>query len=218
MADETAETAVTQSTDDAPRSAADDLALIRAMMAAGRRRAGINGSHLILWGALLAAAFFSQYASYVGWLPGLGNEIWIVMTAVGWAGSIYLGRKNGRPCNEHNPALEAYGSAWMGVGITMLLFLFATAFGKGQIGPSAATMLSSGVIGSAFFVMGMVLKMRPMFMAAAGWWAMMVYVIVTPRMEVEILLVLTAAALLLILGPGVYLQRLAKSEGAAGGA
>lgn len=194
------------------RSAESDLALIREMMAVGRKRAGINGSHLVLWGILLSATFFAQYASIMKWIPTLNMELWISMTAIGWIGSFYLGHKNGRSPAENNPTLLAYSSAWFAVGLTMLLFLLATMFGGNNVGPSAATMLSSGVIGAAFFVMAMVLKIRPMFFAAAGWWAIMVYVITAKQMHAEILLILSAAAALLILGPGLYLQRLVQTE------
>ena len=201
-----------QDSDTLDRSAESDLALIRQMMAAGRRRAGINGSHLVLWGMLLSATFFAQYASVMKWIPALNMELWVTMTAIGWAGSFYLGRKNGRCEEENNPTLIAYSSAWFAVGLTMLLFLLATLFGGNNVGPGSATMLSAGVIGAAFFVMAMVLKMRPMFMAAAGWWAIMVYVITAKQMHVEVLLILSAAAALFILGPGLYLQRLAQKE------
>lgn len=194
------------------RSAENDLALIRQMMAAGRKRAGINGSHLVLWGALLSATFFAQYASVMKWIPTLNMELWVTMTVVGWVGSFYLGHKNGRSTEENNPTLIAYSSAWFAVGLTMLLFLLATLFSGNNVGPAASTMLSSGVIGAAFFVMAMVLKIRPMFLAAAGWWAIMVYVITADQIHVEILILLSAAAALLILLPGLYLQRLAQIE------
>jgi len=188
-----------------------DLALIRNMMAAGRRRAGINGAHLVWWGALLAFTFFYQYATILGWVPHYGAMPWVIMTAVGWAGSFFLGHKDGRSGAEHNPALAAYGSAWMAVGITMILFLLTAFIGNGS-SHGSATILSSGVIGCAFFVMAHVLRLRPMYFAAAGWWAIMSYALLYPAFPKETVLVLSGASILFVLVPGLYLQRIASDE------
>jgi len=188
-----------------------DLALIRSMMEAGRQRAGVDGSHLIWWGALLSVTFFYQYAIVNGWAPNFGAMPWFLVTAIGWAGSLYFARKAGRACTEHNPALAAYGSAWMAVGITMILYLFSSFF-SGENSPGSATILSSGVIGCAFFIMAQVLRLRPMFFAAAGWWGIMAYTLAVPDIQKGLILVLSGASLLLIFVPGLYLKKLAAGE------
>jgi hypothetical protein len=194
-----------------PHNPEADLALIRTMMAAGRKRAGIDGMHLVWWGALLAATFFYQYATIVGWVPSFGMVLWLTMTIVGWAGSIYLGTKAARSCREHNPALAAYAAAWMAVGITMALYIATSYLGHGG-GPSSGTILSSGAIGCAFFVMANVLQIRPMYIPAAGWWLIMSYALIVPQLPKEILLLLSAASLLFIFVPGLYLRRLAATD------
>jgi len=191
-----------------PRSAEEDLALIRQMMAVGRRRAGVNGSHLVWWGALLSSAFFLQYASVVDWIPKYGATIWISMMVIGWAGSFYIGCKSGRSHLEHNPVFKAYGAAWLAVGITMLVHMIASFAGDGT-SPTGSTTLAGGVIGSAFFVMSQVLRIRPMLYAAFGWWAIMAYAIYATSFPKEILLILSAASAFLIMAPGLYLSRLA---------
>lgn len=188
-----------------------DLALIRSMMAAGRKRAGIDGSHLVWWGALLSATFFYQYASFQEWVPNFRAIPWFFVTIIGWTGSIYFSRRAGRTCTEHNPALAAYASAWMAVGITMALYLISSFF-AGENSPGSATILSSGVIGCAFFVMAQVLRLRPMYLAAAGWWGIMAYALAVPEIQREVLLVLSGASLLLIFVPGIYLKKLAAGE------
>lgn len=193
-----------------PQNAEADLALIRQMMAAGRRRAGINGAHLVWWGGILAIGFFSTYAQIMQWMPPLGVAPWILLMVVGWSGSFYLGHKAGRANSEHNPALSAYSSAWLAVGITMLVHMVMSLIGHGTP-PTAATMLSGGVIGCAFFVMACVLQIRPMFFAAAGWWAIMAYAIYIDVLPKGFLLVLSGASLLLIMLPGLYLRRLAEN-------
>jgi len=188
-----------------------DLALIRSMMETGRKRAGIDGSHLVWWGALLSATFFYQYAAVHGWVPNLRAMPWFFITAMGWAGSLYFSRKAGRACAEHNPALTAYASAWMAVGVTMIVYMISSV-SSGENNPGSATILSSGVIGCAFFVMAQVLRLRPMYLAAAGWWAIMAYTIAAPVIQKELILVLSAASLLFIFVPGLYLKKLAAGE------
>jgi len=184
-----------------------DLALIRSMMAAGRRRAGVDGAHLILWGFLLMATFFIQYASVVGYLPPIQSILWGVTIIIGWSGSMILGRKMERSPQESNPALTAYVSAWLAVGITMLLH-FTTSLLTQNFDPRASTMLSTGVFGVAFFVMAQVLGLRPFLLVAAGWWLILAYVVQLTRYPVEMLLVMGVACGALILVPGLFLRRL----------
>jgi len=188
-----------------------DLALIRSMMEAGRKRAGVDGLHLVWWGALLSATFFYQFAIVQKWVPNTSTASWFVVTAVGWAGSIYFSRKAGRVCREDNPTLAAYSSAWMAVGVTMIIYLISSLFAA-QNSPASATILSSGVIGCAFFVMAHVLLLRPMYIAAFGWWAIMAYALIVPEIHKGILLVLSASSLLFIFAPGLYLKKLASGE------
>lgn len=203
---------MSDSTPETPdRSPEADLALIRDMMQAGRKRAGVNGEHLVWWGSLLATAFFLQYAGVKEWIPFFGKPVWVGMTVVGWAGSIYMGMKTGRSNSENNPTLTAYGSAWLAVGITMALFTIGSLAGPGT-GPGTATMVSSAVIGAAFFVMACVLQLRPMLFAAFGWWAIMLYALMRTEYSKEILLLLSIASLTLILAPGLYLRRLASDK------
>lgn len=192
-----------------PQDPAADLALIRNMMAAGRRHAGINGTHLIWWGCLLGTAFFLTYAQVADWIPNQGALVWIIMMVIGWAGSFYIGYRQNRPSGEHNPALEAYASAWFAVGLTMVFHMTATLLGEGT-SPSNATTLAGGVIGCAFFVMARVLKIKPLLIAAFGWWAIMSVAIYYPGFPKEFLLVLSSAAFILIAGPGLYLSRMAQ--------
>jgi len=193
------------------REPAEDLALIRSMMAAGRKRAGTDGAHLILWGTLLMFAFFLQYASIAGYVPLMGTVLWTSMMVIGWVGSCFLARRTPRIQCEHNIALTGYETAWMAVGITMVLY-FATATLSGQLENRTITVLSAAAFGSAFFVISHVLGVKPLQLAAVGWWAVMIYIVQLENLDVEILLVMGFSCGPLILVPGLFLRRLAKSE------
>jgi len=194
------------------QQAETDLALIRSMMAAGRKRAGADGAHLVLWGALLMVTFFVQYASVIGRLPPLQTSLWVITLVIGWSASFYLGKRMPRAECENNIALIGYANAWLAVGITMALY-FITASIFGQLDTRTVTVLSAGTFGSAFFVISHVLQVRPLRFAAAGWWLVMIYLVQVKSFGPEVLLVMGISCGPLILVPGLFLRRLASGKG-----
>jgi len=201
-----------QSTEGVTASQAEaDLALIRKMMSAGRKRAGIDGSHLVLWGAVLAVTFLAQYLMSTGIVPRFHIEAWVVAIVTGSIASSYLGRKMGPQYCGPNPTLTGYVSAWQAVGLTMVLY-FVTSILSGETDNRTISILSSGVMGSAFFVMARVIITKPLYFAAFGWWAIMIYDAQLAEIHVETLLVKSIACVFLVLFPGLFLKRLSSAE------
>lgn len=194
------------------RTPAADLALIRGMMEAGRKRAGIDGTHLVIWGAILMTAFFAQYAAVVGRLKVSYIVIWSTALALGWVLSFLLGRRMraDRPCGP-NPALVAYSSVWMSVGLGVMVY-WITAVVSQSFDARSITLLSTGLFGTAFFVIGRVMAVRWLTMVAAGWWLLMAYIAAMKSYDAELLLVMAAACGLLLLLPGQLMKRLARHE------
>lgn len=188
-----------------------DLALIRKMMSAGRKRAGIDGSHLVLWGAILGVTFLAQYLMGIGVLPRFHTETWGVAIVAGSIASSYLGRRMGPQYCGPNPTLTGYVSAWQAVGLTIVLY-FVTSVLSGETDNRTISILSSGVMGSAFFVMARVIIAKPLYFAAFGWWAIMIYDAQLAEIYVETLLVKSIACVFLILLPGLFLKRLSSAE------
>lgn len=195
-------------TDEPSRNAADDLALIRQMMEAGRQKAAFDGAHLMIWGGLLAAAYFMQYLQVLNYIPGGSLWIWLPVFAVGWSLSFLYGRKACETPGGPNIAVTVYNGAWLAVGITMLLH-FATAVASSVFDPKAITVLACGVIASAFYVISLVTELKALKLVSAGWWLIMVFATIQPRYDAEMLLVLAAASALLILLPGQLMRRMA---------
>lgn len=195
--------------DTAERSARDDLALIRNMMEAGRRKAAFDGTHLTIWGVILTVAYFAQYLQIYGHIPGGSLWIWLPAFALGWVLSFRHGRQSCAEDAGPNLAVTAYNGAWLGVGITMLLY-FLTGVLFGSFNPKIITVLASGIIASAFFTMSLVTEMKALKLVAAGWWLIMIYASVLEDYDPEILLVLGASSALLILLPGQLMARMAK--------
>ncbi|WCL54535.1 hypothetical protein [Gimibacter soli] len=196
--------------DDGNRAAnpAGDLAFIRAMMDAGRRRAGIDGAHMIIWGIILAVAFFLQYASVVGRLPVLFLEIWVPAFIIGFPLSFWIGRKTPGGAERGNIALAAYSTVWLSVGVVMGLYMIA-GISTGHFDGRDATMLASALFGTAYFVVAKVTQLNWMYACAAGWWLFFFQVIVQSHLDREILLQMAGACLVLILLPGLVLRRMA---------
>lgn len=192
------------------RSAAEDLALIRRMMAAGRRKAAFDGAHLIIWGAVLMLSYLAQYMQVYDYIPGSSLWIWLPALAIGWTSSFLYGRKECTPSGGANIAVTAYNGAWLAVGITMLLH-FGAAVAADVFDSKAITVLACGVIASAFYVISLVTELRALRAVSAGWWLILIYATVQTSYDAEMLLVLAGASALLILLPGQLMRRLAQN-------
>jgi len=189
------------------RSASGDLALIRSMMEAGRRRAAFDGTHLIIWGTVLTLAYFAQYLLVYGYIPGSTLFIWLPFGIIGTVFSILHDRKR-CPQREVDIAVKAYSGAWSAVGITMILH-FGFALGSDTLDPKVITILACGVIAAAFYVIALATEVKMLRLVSAGWWIIMVYTTTLKQLDAEILLVLAAASALLITLPGQLMKRLA---------
>jgi hypothetical protein len=192
------------------RSATDDLALIRSMMEAGRRRAAFDGTHLIIWGAVLTLAYLGQYLLVYDYIPGSTLWVWLPLGIVGTVFSFLHDRQ--RCALDHSDiAVRAYSGAWSAVGITMVLH-FSFALASDALDPKVITVLACGIIAAAFHVISLATDVRQLRLVSAGWWAIMVFVTTQKELSPEILLVLSGASALLITLPGQLMKRLVNTE------
>ena len=193
------------------QTAAEDLALIRRMMEAGRQKAAFDGKHLMIWGAILMVSYFAQYLQVLEYFGGSSLWIWLPAFVVGWSASFLAGRSDCLVGSEPNIALTVYNGAWLAVGITMLLH-FGAAVASSSFNPKAITVLACGIIASAFYVISLVTEVRALRAVSVGWWIILVYATVQKTYNAEMLLVLAGASALLILLPGQLMRRLASER------
>lgn len=196
--------------DDRPMNPADDLALIRQMMEAGRDRVAVSGVHFILWGMLLTIAFFVQYLSVYGYLPPMMVEIWAPMFAVGWGIEFWIARRCPPPTRTSNLAVVAHSSAWTVVGLGTLVYFAVSVLTK-TFDPKAITLLSAALMGGAYWVTAVVTGVRWLKYIALGWWAVLGYATSLTVYDGEMLLVMAAASALLLTLPGFVMRRLYNS-------
>lgn len=190
------------------QTAAEDLALIRKMMEAGRQKAAFDGKHLMIWGAVLMISYLAQYLQVLDYFGGSSLWIWLPAFAVGWAASFLVGRRECPSGNQPNITVAVYNGAWLAVGITMLLH-FGAAVASEAFNSKAITVLACGMIASAFYVISLVTEIRALRMVSVGWWLILIYATVQKTYNAEMLLVLAGASALLILLPGQMMRRLA---------
>ncbi|NVJ99529.1 MAG: hypothetical protein HWE25_15360 [Alphaproteobacteria bacterium] len=191
------------------RSPADDLALIREMMEAGKRRVAFNGTHLVIWGSVLMAGFFAQFLAVKGVMPLPMLAIWVPVLVIGWACEFLLFRGEAEPSEKNLPIL-AHATSWIAVGMgTMIYFGISMVFDTFE--PKAITLLTTAMIGAAFFVTAAMTGVKWLNMVAAGWWGLMAYVAHLKIYDAEMLLVMAVATGLLLSLPGFLLRRLSPS-------
>lgn len=196
--------------DDAPRTAADDLALIRQMMEAGRRKVAVNGIHFIIWGLVLMGAFFAQYASIYGHLPRTVLGVWIPAFIIGWIAEFWTHRSGAVP-QESMPHI-AHGASWGAVGITALIY-FGVSYASGTFDPRVISCINAATMGAAFFITQQVTGVRWLRLPAIGWWLVLAYIAYIPSYDAEVLLVMASACGILLALPGFLMRRLAPVHG-----
>lgn len=203
---------MTNDTDTAtPRNPAEDLALIRQMMEAGRNRVAVSGIHFILWGVLLTLAFLLQYLSIHRYLPEMMVEIWAPMMVIGWIVEFWIARRRPPVTRTSNPAVVAHSSCWTTVGVITLLY-FALSVATETFRPEIITILSAGLMGGAYWVTSAVTGVRWLRFIALGWWAVLAYATTLKVYGSEVLLVMAASSALLLTLPGFVMRHLYDCE------
>lgn len=187
------------------QQARENLELIRRMMEAGRQRATIDGSHMIIWGFVLMIAFFAQYASVMGEIPSTIMGIWLPAFVIGTIASVITGR-NQKSKHNSDPVIGVYQAAWGMTGIASMIYFF-TSMVAGTFSPESITLISAALFGGAYFVIAGVTKIKQLYIAAIGWWGLLAYVAQVQEYDQELLLVLASACGILILIPGFLMRR-----------
>lgn len=109
---------------------ADELAYVRALAEEGRYAPLVGGAIYAIWGGLIGAAALIQFAAemgavrlvgYAGWIP------WFAAFALGWAFSVFAGRRAGGKPGAFTVGNRTASSAWYAVGLFMTGF-WATLF------------------------------------------------------------------------------------------
>ncbi|MGF1454967.1 MAG: hypothetical protein ACFB6R_06265 [Alphaproteobacteria bacterium] len=195
-----------------------DLAFLRAVAEQGRRTAVVSGAYLVLWGVLIAGAYFANYmiaARYwpvdYGWI-GAGYG---VMGAAGWAGSMALGRRERLRSGVRTVVTRIYSTVFISAGLALTIFSLGAAASPAV--PLYVTMIVGALImGLCFLVTGLLGRMRWLTGLGALWFVVGAGLFAVAGTR-TMLLCGAVAWLALLVGPGVVLMaqnRRAQNRGA----
>ncbi len=188
------------------KNATADLALIREMMQEGRNRIAIDGSVLALWGTLVALAFLGNWLRALGFIPLSQNTIWLTFMGSGWALTFIIGHKMDRSIGRGSPLVRGYVAAWTGVGLSMAGALIAAVTGAVNLSGATMGLLSSALIGSAFFLTARLFRLNWLLIPAVGWWAVFIWLSHLDYADESIFLIFAGFSAVLLLGPGIKLM------------
>ncbi len=187
-----------------PDDAAEELAIIHAMMAKGRKAASLDGWHLIVWGSLISGLLCLQHiADLADLAPGSRLWLWQPVCLIGFTASIFIGRRAAAR-RLSNPISRIYTTAFVSMFICLSLYMVAGSI-RDRPDPYVMSLLYHGTMGGVFFTMGAATRLRPLLIAALGWWSGFCIFAWKGAIQVSDFPILYVSTLLFLTGPGVYL-------------
>jgi len=149
--------------------AEEELVFIKSIMDASQRVVADNGSGFILWGLLILFAgigtfILEQYRldQYIGWL-------YLSVVIIGWFYMVFINR-NSKQCVIGNPITRRIiNSIWIAVLVSMTILGFLGG-AAGIIDLNHMTGVMYAVLGSAYFLQGVITGKTWVRNLAFGWW------------------------------------------------
>ena len=105
---------------------ASEIAYVKTLAEEGRNAPLVGGVFYLIWGVTLAGACFLTWlravdvAGVPDFIGGIG--FWIAVFAIGWGLCFFVGRKVGAKPGAMTIGNQTARSAWLGVGIFMLVY------------------------------------------------------------------------------------------------
>lgn len=162
---------------------ASELAYVRSLAEEGRDAPLVSGAYYLLWGGLMTVAALIVFLVVIGVLPfGRAGVFgpWMVAGAVGWAASMWLGRRGGKKPGALTLGNRTASAVWFAVGVFMTAFWVAlmfvhddfTAYGVPRYFLfSLMFPIAFGVYGVAFFATAVAARLKWLKGFALASWA-----------------------------------------------
>lgn len=150
------------------KTALEELQLIRKLIEETKKSVVYNGKDYIFWGILVVVGMMLTYTFHIMEAGINSFWIWIVLIPIGWAFSFY----NRSKMKEKYPSTYAgklIGAVWGAAGISMTIIGFVGP-SMGAINGSAISPILCIIMGSAYFVCGIILEVRWIKNLSFGWW------------------------------------------------
>ena len=181
----------------------DDLAFIRRLMEGARETTSDNGSYLILWGCVLAAAEAVTHLVGIGIITLSGGLVWALAVGLGFAVSVLLGHRARLRAPVNSLVSRILAAIWIGCGVGLSVVGFL-----GIRSGSVQVLVGSGVnatfIGTAFFASSFLPGRTTYRLLATIWWVIAGALLIWPFSGSK--LVMSAALIAFMAGPGLVLK------------
>lgn len=190
------------------KTALEELQFIRNVINETKNSVLHNGLDYIVWGVLIIAGMLINYYCIINQIYFHYIWIWVVTISLGWVYSLYNSK------NHHKKQPKTYsgkivGAVWLAAGIAMTLTGFVGVL-SGTIRGAAISPLLSMIIGSAYFVTGIVLSSRWFSRLSFGWWAGAVLMFFVA--SIHSFLIMAAMMLFFQTIPGIIIYKKYKQE------
>lgn len=201
----------------------EDLAYVKALAEEGRDTPLVNGVTYVIWGGLIGLTALIVYADAIGWIdlgPTAGYAPWIAAFVIGWASSLFFGRRAGAKPGASTIGNRTASAVWLGVGLFMTgfwltLMIVHDNFTAAGVPPyflfNLMFPIGFGVYGIAFFATaaaGRLPWLRTFAFVSWGCSISALFLMASPHM----LLVAAFGSFVCVLAPGLIFMRGEPSE------
>jgi hypothetical protein len=189
-------------------AAAADLSLIADMERRGVRAAVHRGRQLVWWGTAAALLLAVQYVAEVrDWAPSRLLWWWQPPFLLGAALSLRtLFRFPGGRIRS-SAITRAYVAGFAAAFLTLAAYLVGSGAATGHPVPFTTVLVLTAVLGCAMVAIGASSRLYALTIGGIGWWLLLLWFASRGRLVTTDFLVLAAAMLGLLAGPGLALGR-----------
>jgi hypothetical protein len=190
------------------KTALEELKYIRKIIEETRQSVVYNGKDYIFWGILVIVGMMSMYIFILNGIYFKYFYIWLVLISIGWAFSIYNGRKQEAKFPS-TFAGKLIGNVWgvSGIAITIIGFVGTV---SGMINPMAISPIACIIMGGAYYLTGKLCEANWMSKLAYGWW--MGGIALLFIRTIESFLIMSLLMLFFQTIPGIIIYRRYKKE------
>jgi hypothetical protein len=186
-----------------------EINMIKKIMEDSRKIVIDDGMGYIIWGILIVIGLLGTYFSilfreynYIMWL-------WIAAIGAGWVYTIIVHAKRGHREKVKTFAGKILGALWFSSGVAMTIVGFIGA-GSGSFGPYTISPLMSVILGTAYFVTGVIYGQNWLRNLSIGWWLGAIITFIWTGMNS--LLIFAFMMIVLQIIPGIILFKKFKKE------
>jgi hypothetical protein len=149
-------------------SAQENLDYIKNVILDSKNIIKDNGAAAILWGIIIVIAQLSTFILIVTKIYSPIAWVWAAAIAIGWAVSLVISKKESKT-GVVTKSLKIDSAIWSSALVVMPIIGFAGTF-SGMISAFAINPLIALILGSSYYVTGVVYSDRIFKNISFGWW------------------------------------------------